>query len=524
MPQLKLGDKTLEVGRMELTLSPRCGPVLRMRVNPDQEWSELHDKAIGVTEGEVEADGTLKLRFIGYEKHHDTRMKELGEPPTIDAVGLVLEREIQDWFTEKADGADGLLWLIHQRAPDQDGFAFLNQTVEDRFDPTFDVSRIHAVFEPLSCIARHASWSNHRFLEHLTNFMGFRTESVWGWSVFNDKNTPLRLLHHEEPVALDNDWEVPTNQTIPHTLTGAKSFQVYSSFACEKPLKFFERVSSLGKQLYSGKLKNDVPERTAQLMLAPGMVTFKGSRFLCTEIRYLFDADHLTATLTLKEPVWDVPQPLYPSLLFEGEFLQWTHEKDGDGILDIRPTPEGRWSMLDAKGRVDTEMPLQSRIVMPGRSRGELSLQKCLALRLALVGLFLGASAKDAHRGVGHDPQAAHRDGLVALLADAKGALVHPLERVIDLIEHLLLALDKIRRELARRRVGRHVRQVDRAGGAVPRGVPRVLRGLVGDRANLAGELGPLGDEELPILLELLPGQRHARYLGCPYPAPQPCD
>jgi len=354
---------------MELTLSPRCGPILRMRLAPDQEWEALHEKSVGVSEGDL--DGKLKLRFIGYEKHHDARLKEAGEPPTVDAVGLVLAREIQDWFTEAPFKEDNLRWLIHQREEDQDGFSFVNQMVEDRFDPTYDVHRIDGVFEPLSCVARHASWSNHRFLEHLTNFLGYRTESVWGWSVFNDPGKPLRMLHHEEPISLDKEWEVPSDQTVPHALTGAKSFQVFSRFECDTPLKFFDRVSNLGKQLYTSKLNSEVKGRTDQLMLAPGMVTFNGSKFLCRDIRYLFDADHLTGTLSLEEPVWKVPQPLFPSFLFDGEFSQWKKSEDGDGILEIEPNPEGRWSVLDDSGHYGSR-PLRSKIVMPGRSRGAL--------------------------------------------------------------------------------------------------------------------------------------------------------
>jgi hypothetical protein len=321
--------------------------------------------------GELEVNGAnLPLRFIGFEEQVDSSASQRGEPLAMDAVGLLLDGEIEGWFGQMVGDTDGLTWLIHQRANEQDGFEFLNQMVEKRFDLTFDADRLETVFEPLACVTRHTSWPNYRFLEHLTNFVGLRTASIWGWSVFNESVAPLRLLHLEPALPLDNEWKVPPNQMIPHQLTGAGRFKVLSGFPCDDPLEFFRKVSSLGSQSYTSELKSVVPERTDQLVLLPGILTFEGSRFLCTEIRYIYDSDYLTAELYLEEPVWEAPQLVHPSLVLEGVFEAWEKESDGVGIMKIVPT-EG-WALCDEHAMVDRQKPILSRMTMPGRASGDL--------------------------------------------------------------------------------------------------------------------------------------------------------
>jgi hypothetical protein len=369
------GLDALTCGYSELRLSPSRGPVLRLRLDPNQDWKEyyqatLEDNVVALRRGDGEP---LEFSFLGFESEEPSIAERNALEPTVHAVGVVLAPSIVSWFDQSLI-TPGCQWLIHQRAQDQSTFDFADQTLAGRLGPTIGSESLDSAFEEFGCLFRRSTWTNQQFLDHLGEFMGAHTATVWGWMAVDDARKPVRLLHGDTPFQLDDLWSADPGQVRPHNLLPGR-LELVSDFKCEDPLEFFRRVSRSGNQADVSDLAGLVSSRSDQLCLVPGTVMYKGARHLCVDVRYAYDGPSVRATLVLEASVAHRRTDGNRSsqtVFLEGAFQQWAKEEDGERIILVKSAPSAQWVMVNENWSADEELALRSRVVMPGRSKGAL--------------------------------------------------------------------------------------------------------------------------------------------------------
>ncbi len=397
VPKVKLGgedegsdkDTGEDVDAIDLIVAESSGPIVELSLPANHRWkSEGGVNVMGLIGARATLaweDQTLEFCVSGFRSTPGGR--DL-------LVGIVLPKELLNWFEGKPTDEHAVQTLIYQRQEDANGWDFVRRVLGERFAVPHGAIALDEALPVGTCVLRAAGCDN---LAHLQRVLGLLTTlptRAWGWCAFDTEQgeDPLRLLGLDAPVLnLDESW-APSDLTgvhLPHRAAGDSSGELSRSFGeleTKKAAALVRQLSRAGIELAAEELLEDAD----QLPCLPGQIGIGELTALCYRIRYAFDlgrnADnredkHVEFKTHLSfRPLPGTPGLSASSVTLRGFFSDWDEASERTRIQMLpgatAKEPSEVWRLMgDSKSNdqdtPDPEKPLIGISVTPFRSRGD---------------------------------------------------------------------------------------------------------------------------------------------------------
>ena len=374
MATVAVGKKQYPAAGVQLRLEKGAGPVVCVRFGTDNPgWNTLSRWGFQLASGTVTV-GSTALDFLTIGPHEGVSPN--GSARTLELIGLVLPKDLAEWFGEHAAPGGGPDTLVYQRKQTDEGvWPFLRRACGYRVKLPPDPDPLHLV-APGGCLSRDASWKNLQFVDLVVRWVGSRQTGVFGWRAVAADTDPIRLITANAPVvSLGSTWGRASGP-LSHPLAGrTQPCVLRSELESSAPGSFFRALASGHDPeavVKVGKLRS-----AGAVIVAPGPVALQGRGSFARAVTYSILDTSMPTRLTVEvelAPAFDSPPAELPPRELSGEFAAWADAAGGPrNRISLHPG-EDRWQVIDdPDSGPDPSLPLLAQALVPKvrRSGGE---------------------------------------------------------------------------------------------------------------------------------------------------------
>ena len=355
---LKLNSGSL----IHLSLSEKLDGTENNLSNEETFKQEFIEHIYKEDEGSFQWQGTtLKFILVGYNST---------EAKTFELIGLVVKKNVIDWFNENNFKDKKQDYLIYQKSNGGNSWPWLNKVLGEKFEqpnPDF-VDKIKFLFPDNACIWRYRDSNNFHFLNRTIAFASRHLPEVQGWCAF-DADKPLRLILFEEKKQdqtipkLDQTWN-PSHLFMPNRYSWNRWLDRSCTLSRDLNINTSQEIALI-KQLVSDgsngedqqKGKNFQSQNPTRLLFAPGTINIGDRNIFCHTVSYEFklaafgdkDSPSVTMKIELDYPERQIGDNEVVSLRLPGKFQKWEEEKDEETKVKIAPPDLNNWGIIDEK-------------------------------------------------------------------------------------------------------------------------------------------------------------------------------
>lgn len=372
-PSVKVKEKEYSVSNISVVLKINSGPLIRLRLSEklDGTESKISNEETFNQEffqdicDEVEASfqwggASLKFILVGYNS---------SEARKFELVGLVVKKDLIDWFNQNNFKDKKQDYLIYQKNKGKNSWPFLNKVLGDKFKPPSQdfVEKIKLLFPDNGCIWRYKDSNNFHFLNRVIAFASRHLPELQGWCAFDDADKPLRLILFEEKKQdqtipkLDQTWTPSSHPFLPNRYSWNRWLDKSSTLTRELSIKNGKKADLIKELVSHGSNNKDGHNFQAQnptrLLFSPGTITIGKRNIFCHTVSYEFDlpvfGEEESPSVMMKIEV-DYPERQIGdneiiSLRLSGKFQEWHQKKDGVTEVKIAPSELKNWGIIDEK-------------------------------------------------------------------------------------------------------------------------------------------------------------------------------
>ncbi|MBR8828184.1 MAG: hypothetical protein DSM107014_09860 [Gomphosphaeria aponina SAG 52.96 = DSM 107014] len=370
-PTVTVKGKKYFVGQVSVVLKLNSGPLIYLKLSEKLDGTEYNlsneesfkkefFQDIGQEEeGNFQWNGiTIKFILVGYNS---------SEARTFELVGLVVKKELTDWFNENNFKSKPQDYFIYQKHKGKDSWIFFNKVLGDKFKqpPQDFLEKTKLLFPDNACIWRYKDSNNFHFLNRAIAFASRHLPEVQGWGAF-DSDKPLRLILFEEQKQdqsipkLDETWN-PSYPFLPNRYSWNRWLD--SSFTLSRDLSINEgQEMALIKELVTDGDNGENPQKgqnfqgqnPTRLLYVPDTINLGKKNLLCKAITYEFklpgfgeELPSITMKLDIEYPERQIGDNEIVSLGLSGKFQAWEEEKEEETKVKIAPSDDEKWGIID---------------------------------------------------------------------------------------------------------------------------------------------------------------------------------
>lgn len=371
-PIVKVKDKEYSVVNISVVLKINSGPLIYLRLaekldgteyklsNEETFKKEFIQYIFQEEEGEFKWAGTtIKFILVGYNSL-ESRIFEL--------VGLVVKKDLTQWFNENNFKDKKQDYLIYQIIKGKNSWPFFNKVLGDKFEqPNQDfVEKLKLLFPDNCCIWRYRDSTNFHFLNKSIAFASRHLPQVQGWSAF-DSDKPLRLILFEETKKnqtipqLDKTWN-PSYRFLPNRYSWNRWLDTSYTLSRGLSIKNGQEIALIKQLVTDGSNGEDTKKghnfqekNPTRLLFVPGTINIGDKNIFCHTITYefplpVFGDNENTQSVTIKievhYPERQIGDNEIISLRLAGNFKKWDKEKDEETQVKIAPG-NNNWAIID---------------------------------------------------------------------------------------------------------------------------------------------------------------------------------
>jgi hypothetical protein len=306
---------------------------------------------------------TIKFILVGYKS---------SEARTFELVGLVVKKDVIDWFNENNFKDKKQDYFIYQKSNGGNSWPWLNKVLGEKFEqpnPDF-VEKIKFLFPDNVCIWRYRDSNNFHFLNRTIAFASRHLPEVQGWCAF-DADKPLRLILFEEKKQdnsipkLDSTWN-PSHLFLPNRYSWNRWLDRSCTLSRDLSINTGQEIALI-KQLVSDgsngedeqKGKNFQAQNPTRLLFTPGTINIGDRNIFCHTVIYEFklpafeekESPSVTMKIEMDYPERQIGDNEVVSLRLFGKFQKWDKEKDEETKVKIAPPDLNNWGIIDEKNQ-----------------------------------------------------------------------------------------------------------------------------------------------------------------------------
>ena len=349
---------------IHLSLSEKLGGTESKLSNEESFKQEFLEHIYKEDKGSFEWQGTtLKFILVGYNS---------SEARTFELVGLVVKKDVIDWFNENNFKDKKQDYLIYQKSNGGNSWPWLNKVLGDKFEqpnPDF-VDKIKFLFPDNACIWRYRDSNNFHFLNRTIAFASRHLPEVQGWCGF-DADKPLRLILFEEKKQdnsipkLDQTWN-PSHLFMPNRYSWNRWLDRSCTLSRDISINTGQEIALI-KQLVSDgsngedaqKGKNFQAQNPTRLLFTPGTINIGDRNIFCHTVSYEFklpafeekESPSVTMKIEMDYPERQIGNNEVVFLRLTGKFQKWDKEKDEETKVKIAPPDLNNWEIIDEKNQ-----------------------------------------------------------------------------------------------------------------------------------------------------------------------------
>lgn len=363
---LELANSTIKLSRIELQLSLNAVPSLSLFLKEERDAQTVKKIVGSKDKAKLQwQDNTLEVIPYGFENVP----KSASENEAI-LHALLLEQDLETWFTTKPEAKAGLHYGIYQNQSEVGGWSFLNSCLGHQVLVPVNSykDRIDSILPISTCLPRPIRQDNQQYLGTVIAYLQLHLPELVGWSAIHASQEALRFVFFDEEnaVKLNESWEnlsakfpirFTNNGRNQRTQYGQKTQLRKSGMQIkeDKKMALLMEIARHGiQEPLSGFLEtNDEKD----LLYLPGSVKLAEKLFLCEAITYRFedDDDTLTTTLEVSSGLQTPASAAIPCRL-EGLFKAWDADDDEEVRVFLSPPENSQWQLMD---------PLDSNLLKP---------------------------------------------------------------------------------------------------------------------------------------------------------------
>jgi hypothetical protein len=362
---LELSDKTIKLSRIDLRLALNAVPTLTLFLKEERD-AQLIKAVVGTTKRVTLdwQDNKLEVVPFGFEEL-------INNESTLHA--LLLEKELETWFTTKVAASTGIHYGIYQNQSDVGGWTFLNSCLGHNVlvPPNDYKKRIDQILPISSCLTRPIRQDNQQYLGTVINHLQCHLPELVGWSAIHASEEALRFVFFDEENALElnETWKnlsakLPIRFTNHHRNIHLRKTGM--QIKADKKMALLIELARHGiQEPLSGLLEtNDEKD----LLYLPGAVKLAEKLFMSEAITYSFEDSHdtLTTTLDLSSGFQTPASTTVPSR-FVGLFKAWDADDDEEIRVFLSPPDDTTWQLMDPKDSnlLKPDADLMAKFVLP---------------------------------------------------------------------------------------------------------------------------------------------------------------
>ncbi|MBR8828180.1 MAG: hypothetical protein DSM107014_09840 [Gomphosphaeria aponina SAG 52.96 = DSM 107014] len=370
-PSVTVKGKKYFVGQISVVLKLNTGPLIYLKLSEKLDGTEYNlsneesfkkefFQDIGQEEeGNFQWNGiTIKFILVGYHS---------SEARTFELVGLVVKKELTDWFNENNFKSKPQDYFIYQKHKGKDSWIFLNKVLGDKFKqpPQDFIEKTKLLFPDNACIWRYKDSNNFHFLNRAIAFTSRHLPEVQGWGAF-DSDKPLRLILFEEQKQdqsipqLDDTWN-PSYPFLPNRYSWNRWLDSSCTLSRDLSIKEGQEMALIKELVTDGdngenpqKGQNFQGQNPTRLLYVPGTINLGKKNLLCKAITYAFklpgfgeELPSITMKLDIEYPERQIGDNERVSLRLSGKFQAWEEEKEEETKVKIAPSDDEKWGIID---------------------------------------------------------------------------------------------------------------------------------------------------------------------------------
>ena len=375
-PSVKVKEKKYFVSSVYVVLKLNSEPLIHLRLaekldgtesklsNEETFKQEFFQDICQEAEGSFAWGGqTIKFILVGYNS---------SEARTFELVGLVVKKDVIDWFNENNFKDKKQDYFIYQKSNGGNSWTWLNKVLGEKFEqpnPDF-VDKIKFLFPDNACIWRYRDSNNFHFLNRTIAFASRHLPEVQGWCAF-DADKPLRLILFEEKKQdnsipkLDSTWN-PSHLFLPNRYSWNRWLDRSCTLSRDISINTGQEMALI-KQLVSDgsnsedaqKGKNFQAQNPTRLLFSPGTINIGDRNIFCHTVSYEFklpafeekESPSVTMKIEMDYPERQIGDNEVVSLRLFGKFQKWEKEKDEETKIKIAPPDLNNWGIIDEKNQ-----------------------------------------------------------------------------------------------------------------------------------------------------------------------------
>lgn len=355
---LKLNSGSL----IHLRLSEKLDGTENKLSNEETFKQEFFQDICQEVEGSFEWGGqSIKFILVGYNS---------SEARTFELVGLVVKKDVIEWFNQNNFKDKKQDYLIYQKSNGGNSWPWFNKVLGNKFEqPNPDlVDKIKLLFPDNACIWRYKDSNNFQFLNRSIAFASRHLPEVQGWCAF-DADKPLRLILFEEKKQdqtipkLDLTWN-PSHLFLPNRYSWNRWLDRSCTLSRDLSIKPGQEIALI-KQLVSDgsngedaqKGQNFQAQNPTRLLFTPGTINIGDRNIFCHTVSYEFklpafeekESPSVTMKIEMDYPERQIGDNEVVSLRLCGKFQRWEKEKDEETKVKIAPSDLNNWGIIDEK-------------------------------------------------------------------------------------------------------------------------------------------------------------------------------
>ena len=369
-PIVKVKEKEYSVSNISVVLKVNSGSLIHLRLsekldgtehklsNEEAFKQEFFQDICREAEGSFQWGGTtLKFILVGSNS---------SESGTFELVGLVVKKDLIEWFNQNNFKDNKQDYLIYQKTKGKNSWDFLEKAIGNKFQkPNQDfVERLKLLFPENGCIWRYKDSNNFHFLNRAIAFASRHLPEVQGWCAFN-ADKPLRLILFEEKKQdrtipkLDSTWNafdlfLPNryswNRWLDRSCTLSRDLDIKPG----QEIALIEQLVSHGSNEDEQKGLSFQGQNPTRLLFIPGTINIGDKNIFCHTVSYefklpAFDTESPSATMKIEVdyPERQIGDNEIVSLRLPGKFKEWHQKKDGETEIKIVASDLKNWGIID---------------------------------------------------------------------------------------------------------------------------------------------------------------------------------
>ena len=367
-PTVKVKDKQYALSQISVILKLNSCPLINLRLsekldgtetqisNEETFKQEFFADICSEAEGSFVWGDTLKFFLIGYNSP---------EARTFELVGLIVKKDLIDWFNQNNFKEKKEDYLIYQKGKGKNSWIFFNMVLEDKFkQPSQDfINKTDLLFPDNGCIWRYKESNNFHFLNRAVAFASRHLPQVQGWCGFDDSK-PLRLIVFEEEKQdktipkLDNTWAASSYPFVPNRYSWNRWLDKSSTLTRELSIQNGQEMALIKKLTSHGLNDEDgksyQAQKPTQLLFSLGTITIGEKNIFCHTITYEFklpafgeESPSVTMKIEVDYPERQIGDNEIVSLRLPGKFKEWHQKKDGETEIKIVSSDLKNWGIID---------------------------------------------------------------------------------------------------------------------------------------------------------------------------------